>query len=69
MVIANELKFSTNVCINKMHLCAEFQRSSLNHSLTQKLPYHQNLHRACRVFTFSPNLKLLSLQYHYINLY
>ena len=29
-VVANELKFGTNVYINKMHICAEFQLSSSN---------------------------------------
>lgn len=36
MVIVNELKFLSKVCINKLHLKAKFQISSLNSRLIKK---------------------------------
>lgn len=37
MVLANELRFGIQVFINKLHLSAKNQLSSLNASLTKKL--------------------------------
>lgn len=60
MIIANELKFGRQICVNKLHLCANFQFSSSNCLPKKMFVKASSVPRLEKVFTLKKIiLKLL----------